>query len=270
MLQRYLIVSIISVLTLLSCKKETGEPTAQNIIQGTAKAVIVNSINDSIRITFSGLDIATGTSPHLLNLTLLPNDTLIIPRNSLKNATRYIYTWHTNDYRFSNWFKFINGVKVKNEFDYFADTTDYNIVIDGKERDDLLICLNGTGTSSTWVAIDAYNSSGSSIWNSLNNREKTHSFVINRFHTIKHNYIDTTNNSKTSQLAFALHDSTNRFYLNTTQIDKYILSNNINFIAPIAIQAIDTLFYCGYEIDSNNNITYSQPYYKLARTSIEQ
>lgn len=270
MSRKIAIILSLAIIAICSCKKDTTTTPDAPDVSGSAKTIIINNINDSIKVTLSGLDLLTGTIPHIIDLTLPPNDTSIIPRTGLKDGTRYSITWHSKNYRYSDWFHFVNGSKKSYEFDYKADSTDYTVSIAGKNRNDLLICLDGDGISSEWTAVNAFDNSGSSVWAGLNNRQKAHNFSINRFHTIKHNFIDTNNKAKFSQLSFSLYDSTAHFSLATNSIDKYILSSNITFLAPLNTQAIDTIYYCSYYTDSNNNIHYSDPYYQLIRTSVDR
>ncbi len=260
---------VITIIFLASCKKDTPATAEADIVNGTAKAIIANTINDSIKITLSGLDLATGTIPHIIELTLAPNDTTTIPRIDLKDKTRYTYNWNSNNFRYSDWFQFSNYQKLNYSFDYYADSNDYLLTITGKDRNDLLICLNGDGLSSSWKAINAFDAAGTSIWATLSDSAKTHSFVINRFHSIKHNYIDSNKTLNSSLLAFVLYDSSAHFSLATKTADQYILSSNISFLAPLSTQAQDTLYFCSYKTDNNNNAQYNAPYYQLVRTSVD-
>jgi len=254
-----------------ACKKDPVQQPVVTEETGNANAVIVNQVADSVYLTLSGHDIATGTQPHIISITLPPSDTLIIPRADLKNAYRYQYDWHTADYTYSNWFMANAGGKVPELlFDYYADSTDYALVISGTKRNELLICLNGTGLSSSWVAVDAYDATGASVWSSLTDREKAHKFTISRFHTSKHLYTDTFNKSVTTHFSFSLDISQPRMWLQVIQpLDSYVITNNFAPTVQLATSAMDTLFYSRVTTDSTGKAIYPQPYYKIARQSIE-
>lgn len=247
------IITFVAFTALLACKKKQVVDTPQpEGIKGNASAVIINQVQDSVYLTFSGLDIATGTQPHIMELVLPPSDTLVIPRADLKDTYRYQYDWHTKDYRYSSWMQTDAGGKpVLPALDYYGEQQDYIITINGLPRNEMLICLDGDGQSTLWEAVDAFDTLGSSIWGSLTDRERTHSFVISRFHTVKHSFVDTPNTPKTTNLAFTMDMSAPRIWLKVLQkADSYVLSNDLSPLLNKATLATDTLFYrllpCAY------------------------
>lgn len=255
-----------------ACKKKTTAPPVSTGQIGNATAVIVNKIQDSVYITLSGHDIATGTLPHIISLTLPPADTLIIPTTDLKNAYRYSYDWHTADYTYSNWFMTdAKGLVPELIFDFYADTTDYLLNINGIQRNEMLICLDGNGISTTWKAVEAYDANGVSVWQAMSEREKFHTFIISKYHTSKHFSIDTNNKSKITNLSFSLDISQPPMWLKVTQVlDSYVLSNNLTPIVSLASSANDTLYYSRFYTDMAGKLIYPEPYYKLARQSVER
>lgn len=266
------IVLILSVAFLFSCKKkETVNTPPPGGIKGNATAVIVNELPDSVYITFSGLDIATGTQPHIIKLVLPPSDTTVILRADLKDAYRYRYDWHTSDYTRSSWLQTDAGGKPQElSIYYYGEEKDYVIAINGPQRSEMLICLDGDGQSSTWEAIDAFDTLGLSIWDSITERERKHSFVISRFHTARHSFIDTPNTPRTTNLAFTLDMSSARMWMKVQQkADSYVLSNDLTPHLNRTTQARDTLFYSRFTTDSTGPV-YPQPYYMLVRRSIER
>lgn len=268
----YIIIISTAIIAVSACKKKVKvTPTGPEGIKGNASAIIINKIQDSVYITFSGADIATGTQPHIMEKVLPPGDTLTIPRADLKDAHRYIYAWHTKDYTRSSWMQTDgNGKPASLSFDYYGEQQDYMITIDGQQRNEMLICLDGNGLSSTWEAIDAFDTTGASVWSSLTDRDRAHSFVITRFHTVKHSYIDTANKSVSTNLAFTLDMSSPRMWLRVQHTtDSYVLANDLSPYLNRATQAIDTLYYSRYTANSTGGI-YPQPYYLLVRTSVER
>lgn len=257
---------------LFSCKKKETVNTPQpEGIKGNASAIIVNQLPDSVYITFSGLDILTGTQPHIIQHVLPPTDTIVISRADLKDAYRYQYDWHTRDYTRSSWLQTDAGGKpLELGFDYYGEQQDYLITINGQQRNEMLVCLDGDGQSSTWEAIDAFDTLGLSIWNSITERERKHSFVISRYHTIKHSFIDTPNTPRTTRLAFTMDLSSPRIWLKVQQVaDSYVLSSDLSPYLNRSTQAKDTMFYSRVSVDSAG-IIYPQPYYMLVRRSVER
>lgn len=255
-----------------SCKKkETVNTPPPDGIKGNATAVIVSQVPDSVYITFSGLDILTGTQPHIMELVLPPSDTLVIPRADLKDAYRYQYEWHTKDYTRSSWLLTDAAGKPQlQSIDYYGEQQDYTIVINAEPRNEMLVCLDGDGQATTWEAVDAFDTLGVSMWGSLTERERVHSFVITRFHTVKHSFIDTPNRARATNLAFTMDMSAPRMWLKVQQkADSYVLSNDLSPHLNRATQAKDTLYFSRFTIDSTG-IVYPQPYYLLVRRSVER
>lgn len=264
----------IALLTLITaCKKKEQPITTPETATGNASCILHNRVPDSVYLQLNGLDIATGTIPHILNLTIAPSDSLVVSRSQLKDKFRYRYYWNTNDYTYSDWFQFgPMGQRPGFEFDYYADSTDYKIDINGSKRNDQLICLDGDGVFSTWKAIDAYDWNKTSVWDTLSTAKKNHRFVISRFYTIKHYFTDTANKDTSITESFWLDTTKEQLYLNTTQVDKYILTNHFTSLTPLITSAFDTLFYCTYEIDSmhGQSQSFKPPFYMLVRTSVEK
>lgn len=260
------------VVVLHSCKKkETIATTPPPEVEGTATAVLVNNIADSVTISFSGLDINTGTIPHIFQRVLPPSDTVIIARTDLKNAYRYRYDWHTRDYTYSSWLATDSAGYHRNlTFEYFGESQDYILVVDGKQRNEQLVCLDGDGLSTTWEAVDALDGTGASVWAGLPERARSHSFVINRFHTVQHSFLDTADKPAATNLAFALDMSAPRMWLKVTQkADSYVLCNDLSPHLALNTTARDTLYFLRYATDSTG-IVYPQPWYVLKRKSVER
>ncbi|MCB0697766.1 MAG: hypothetical protein KDC07_10400 [Chitinophagaceae bacterium] len=273
MSRSYSTILLLAVLVVLAaCKKKTYTPVADEEDNGNASAFMINTLPDSVYVTLSGHDIATGTLPHIMSVTLAPSDTLKIPRAELKNAYRYQYDWHTADYMFSNWFVVdANGKAVELLFDYYADSSDYNLEINSTQRKELLICMDGDGVSSTWKAVNAYDLSGTSVWAGLDEHDRDHSFVISRFHTSRHIFEDTAGKATSTNLSFNFDISQPRMWLSVAQpADSYILTNNLASIAPLYTTATDTLYYSRFATDTSGKVIYPEPFYQLVRQNVER
>lgn len=268
----YVVLTIV-LLGVVACKKKSTAPTADETPPNVTSAIWINNINDSVYLTLNGHDIATGTIPHIISITLPPNDTMIVPPTDLKDAYRYQYNWHTANYKYSNWWAVdANGNAVEELFDYYGDTTDFAFTLTSEQREELLRCFDGDGIYSTWQATNAFNNAGTSVWSFLPDNDKQHEFIISRFHTVKHIFIDTNSAQTTTNLSFALDLSQARtkFDINHMQ-DRYTLSNNLQGIAPVSTNKIDELYYVPFTIDSaTQKRVYQEPYYLLKRVSIEK
>lgn len=255
-----------------SCKKKGLVTSGGDSVLGEAKIRIINTISDSVYLLMNGHDIATGTLPHIFEMVVPPGGALDIPRTDLKNAYRYEYDWHTKDYTYSNWWATgADGKAVELILEYYADTTDYEFALQGQQRNDLLRCLDGDGLSSYWQPTDAFNASGTSVWATLTDEEKAHSFIIYRHHTIKHTYPDSTGAPIASNFSFALDLSQPRTWLRVDQpSDRYILTNNLQGIAPLSQTNMDKIYYAEGTQGSGGNIEYNGPFYLLERKSVER
>ena len=111
---------------------------------------------------------------------------------------------------------------------------------------------------------------GTFVWDTLSDKGKNHQFVINRYHTVKHYYLDTGNRTVSILQTFALDIDEPKFWLHASQNEKYVLTNNLAGIAPLSTSAIDTLYCARYYIDAHNQPQYTPPYLKLARIAIEK
>lgn len=263
------ILALIILIGLTHCKKDID--VEKNMTQeGTASITIINKVSDSVFIDMSGHDIATGTIPHVFNTAIAPGDSITIPHTDLKHSFRYNYEWYTKDYSASNWYIFSNGLPVQYSVDYYKDSSDYFVEINGSKRNDLQICLNGDGLFSYWTAVDAYDNNGASVWSNLADYEQVHKFTISRFYTVKHQYKKFTNKDTSVQVGFALQDTSSNFWLHTKLIDSFILTNDLSIVAPLQSSAVDTLFYSKYFRDSSGTIHVQPPHYKIARTSVEK
>ncbi|MCB0700928.1 MAG: hypothetical protein H6551_08195 [Chitinophagales bacterium] len=257
-------------LLLSACKKKVDTEPSGTTPLGNAKAILVNRINDSIIINFTGHDIATGTQPHIFSTTVAALDTIELKNTDLKDKYRYSYSWHSADYTFSNWFAFTENMPAIGEFDYYADSADKQIELNGKKRNDLLICLDGNGISSTWKATNAYDNTGASVWSALPDTIKDHTFIINRYYNSKHTYRDSTNKQVANLLRFTLYDTSSAFMLRVSGTENYILTNNLNPIATLETNSLNKLYFSKYYVDTNGNLQYPAPYYLIERQSVEK
>ena len=267
-----IILTFMATLAQQSCKKKEAVQAQDNEgVKGNASAVIVNKLADTVYLTLSGLDIATGTLPHVLQLTLPPGDSTVVPRADLKDAYKYGYDWHTADYTYSSWLVTDATGKPKNlSFDYYGEAEDYKISVESAKRMEMLICLEGDGLSSTWEAVDAYDATGASVWATLSDRERKHSFVVSRYHTSRHQFIDTPNTPRTNLLSFSLDMSLPRMWLKVDHpAEAYVLCNDLAPHLALSTQARDTLYYSRCLPDSTG-IVYPPPYYVLKRVRVER
>lgn len=263
----------ILVIAAISCKKKESVAIANTETHGTAALQIKNDINDSVYLVLNGHDIATGVLPHIIKMTIAPQAMVVIPHDQLMNKYKYEYSWSTADYTYSNWWKTDSqNYPVEEVFSYYdTSASDYQLAINGPRRNDLLICLDGNGLSSSWKATNAFDANGTSVWSGLTEAKQNHEFIISRYHTIRHRFIDTASKMISTNLAFAIDLSGDSTRLQVTyDIEKYVLTNELAGIASLQTTAKDELFYAPGSIDSAGNVSYKEPYYLLKRVSVER
>lgn len=268
----FIILLAVYALTITGCKKKDIAVTVEDLQKGNATIVLVNAMPDSVFLLLNGHDISTGTIPHIIDLKLAPGDTLTIPRADLRNAYRYQYTWNTADYKYSNWWRTdAKGKAVASVFDYYADTTNYSFTISSKQRNELIILLDGDGLRSNWEAVNAYNAAGISVWDTLADRTKKHGFIISRFHTARHVSLDTNSKEVVTNLSFSIDVSQPEIWLRAADTtDSYILTTDMKTLAPLKTSATDELYYAGFYEDTTGAVIYVEPFYLLKRKNVER
>lgn len=271
MLKHYIVILLATICLSASCKKKQLVDAAE-APPGDATLSIYNTFDDSVYLTLDGSDIKTGTIPHIINIGLSAADSIVLTPAELKDGFSYRYSWHTSNYKAGSWMNVdANGKFTGTMVNYFSNGNDTAISLQGSYRDELLVCLDGNGQSSTWLAVDAYNAAGISVWDTLTEKYKQHSFIINRFHTVKHSFIDTANKQKSTSLAFSMNMSEPRVWLNVQHgNDSYVLTNNLSPIAPLTTSLLTELYYTQVSEDSTGAPIYTPPYYKLVRQSVER
>lgn len=271
MLKHYIVILLATICLSASCKKKQLVPTAE-APPGDATLSIYNTFDDSVYLSLDGSDIKTGTIPHIINIAFAAADSIVLTPAELRDGFSYRYTWHTANYKAGSWMNVdANGKFTGTMVNYFSNGNDTAISLKGGYRDELLVCLDGDGQSSTWLAVDAYNAAGVSVWDTLTEKHKQHSFIISSFHTVKHSFIDTANKQKSTSLAFSMNMAEPRVWLKVEhKNDRYVLTNNLSPIAPLTTGALTELYYTQVREDSTGSPIYTPPYYKLVRQSVER
>lgn len=262
----YLLLAIASTILCTTACKKSSTPTVENPTPtGTSTIFIVNNTGENVNIELSGKDITSGTMPHLLSYLLTNNDTLKLTPDSLKNNYQYTYSWNNTNYTLSNWYVYKNGNPVTYSFAYYRDSSNKTIVIDNNKRNDLLVCFDGNGQSSHWETLDAYDENGSSVWPSLSEQEKAHTFDVYKSYVVRHSFIVSTSKDTSTLQRFELIDTSPSFTLLAEITDKYGLSSsNPDYTST----SFDTLFYRPFQVDSTGATVYQYPYYKIIKTSV--
>lgn len=267
----FLGVLLMVVLMAGACNKKKPLVEPDTTEKGDAKMVLTSGIADSVYITLSGVDILTGTIPHILNYTLAGNDTLALTRAELKSAHRYKYSWRSADYKYGSWLTVnTDGKPLDLYFDYYVSHADDTVNLVSPNRNEMLIFLDGNGNSSTWEAVDAYDATGTSVWATLTDIQKKHAFVVNRYHVVKHSFTDNAGKANSTNLAFSMDFSQSRTWLTVRNTaDSFVLTNDLTGIAPLSTIIPEELFYVRTTISGGVGVQVP-PYYKLVRRSVEK
>lgn len=100
------------------------------------------------------------------------------------------YYWANSDYTMSSWYTAaIEELVSRTSFGYVEGRKEYNIDINSiVARDDLYYCEHELDGAITWFTVNAYDSMGNSIWNTLTPEERNYSFNLqyNRTGTLYH------------------------------------------------------------------------------------
>lgn len=264
-------VLLMAVLMAGACNKKKPLVPEDTSEKGDAKIVLTNGIADSVYITLSGVDILTGTIPHILNYTLAPHDTLTLTQGELKTGHRYQYSWRSADYKSGSWLTInANGRPQESYFDYYVSHANDTVNLVSANRNEMLMFLDGNGRSSTWEAVDAFDATGASVWATLTDIQKKHVFAINMYHVAKHSFTDNAGKAKTTNLAFAMDFTQTRTWLTVSNVaDSFVLSNDFTGNAPLSTTRLDELYYVRTTISGGVGVQVP-PFYKIVRKSVEK
>lgn len=263
---------LIAVLMVTSCKKTPiGTNPEPEGIDSTATVSFINVLDDSVTVSLSGLDLATGVIPHVFTVIVPPKDSLVLQPADLGHKYAYKYSWQTADQRHASWFLFNNQADRPDfGFAYFADSTDRSITLSSAARNDKRIAIGGNGSATNWVAVDAYDSTGASVWNGLLDWQQYKKLRITEYYTVKHTVQNAQYKITSINPAFRLYDTTAKFSLATTAIDSFILTTDLGAISPRSTAAEDTLYFSAFHLDTaTGKIVHPGPFFKMARVSVE-
>lgn len=194
-------VALLAVISLGGCKKDEQE-----------ELTFVNRANEEITFdVYGSMDAySKGQSP-VLRKVLPPNDKLLLPASTLNDGSTYYIDWYNEDNTLNNWYNdaYPNDVttvaftpKAGNHTYYTSDAT----TGPGKN-----IFLNGNGTATTWLAIDAYQFSNNtgfvSVWGQVPDSERYHTVTVNKDFTLQHEYKTASGSFNTQNLVFKVHNA---------------------------------------------------------------
>lgn len=150
-------------------------------------------------------------SNQTIRQTINGSDKAIIPGDNFVPGLTYYVDWYTDDNMYNNWFndKFPGGngtvaiAPVVGSNTYY--TSDYN------KNYNKLVFLNGNGTQTSWIAIDAYQYSAVtgyvSVWNNMNLNERYQEITVRKDFTASYRYTDNYGAVKTQDLEFKVHNA---------------------------------------------------------------
>ncbi len=167
---------ILSLCVLIAaCKKTKDETQAYK----NARYTFTNHLNQPITVkifTDSGWSNSSSVYLHIA-----PGKKGLVPPSMYyvtgSIPTRLQYFWTTDDKQFSNW-----GFRPLSKFNYDPAIPVRNFDINGVDGDGrMLLFLKHLDSNTTWKAIDAYDATGASIWNSIPANNRNYTIMFNCF-----------------------------------------------------------------------------------------
>lgn len=277
LMNKYTLIAFISATVLLNaCKKDKQIQSPPPATTSSAKIIAdsaVNIINPTGKyITFGWVDTNDfSTKPKICpgykgidSIIIAPYDTVNLPTSRFCGDFSCGYAYYSDDFTINNWHK-------KNAYPYtrregFAGSLGSKIIIRITDTPSkyLLRCLGSFHADSTrWIAIDAYNAAGTSVWGSLSTNEKNQQLYING-DLVWYKYKGYINGKTDSaKFWFAIMNTSPDFLIEmktndyaTSTVTQCKLTDKLPTSSPISTAAMDTMFM---------TINGAPPYYKLYR-----
>ncbi len=176
-------VALLAVLSLAGCKKDKAEE----------QITIVNRATEELTfdVYSSMAAYASGQSP-VLRKVLPPSDKLLLPLSTLTAGNTYYIDWYNEDNTLNNWFNdaYPNTITTVAFTPNAGSNTYYT---SGDTRSGAKnVFLNGNGTSTGWIAIDAFQYSNStgfvSVWAQVPDSERFHTVLVSKDFTVAHEF----------------------------------------------------------------------------------
>jgi hypothetical protein len=275
----YLLICAVSV---AGCKKKTETPAPADHPPTVLKlsGAFENKTDQTITVDIYYTPNASPLNPSnlalLTKLSIQPGGKASIATDLATPGKTYAYDWYSQDYKLTSWPREarFNGLANVTVFDYAPDGAK-EILTDtsGLER---IIVLNGNGKKSRWKAVDAYDKNGVSVWNTLTASEQAVSFSLDWLGNmvdsspVLHQRDTSIKLPRRSIYSFLRRDRFHAVVPTKPPKPNTLLSNNIDFLAPLSSSSPDTLFYvvynfANYEKEPDTR-TYYPPFYKVAKT----
>ncbi|WP_276135214.1 hypothetical protein [Polluticoccus soli] len=266
------------------CKKETTTPApAPDPMVLKLNGAFENKTAEIITVDIYHTPNANPLNPDSLvvfaKLTIPPNGTGSLPTSTAITGKTYAYDWYSYDYKLTGWpsLSKFNGLANIKVFDYYP--TGSKAVLADSSGNERLIVLNGNGKKSHWKAVDAYDKNGVSVWTTLTASEQAVSFSLDWLgnmvdsSSVLHQRDTSVKLPRRGIYNFLRKD---RFHAVVPTVPPHmntLLSNNLDFIAPLSSSSPDTLFYvvynfANYEKEPDTR-TYYPPYYKIVKNHVD-
>jgi hypothetical protein len=167
----YLVISVLSLLTLLSCKRNDDVNfTVENLSSKQMNVALYASLSDYNNSTNA---IMTGIAK--------VRGYWVIPMKKLTQNKMYYIDVYSDDYLYNNWY--VANAVLSDSFTATNHDTRFTVYSNVHNDYSMLTWLNGLGPQTTWKAFNAYNYSGgsyTSIWATLPATEQNVQLVINK------------------------------------------------------------------------------------------
>lgn len=181
----------------------------------------------TLKIYQSVDDYNSALNPYM-NYTVQAGEKVEIPSNQFLDSREYYADWYNADYTYSNWF---NKQHIKGSFSTaFTSSLQHKITQLAVVHDYARVLCMGTGTQSTWEAVDGWNFVNGSIgdtirWAQMNPFQKYNQFLFKKDFS-GHFYYKEQNTGVLTNYEFVLRTPDNGTEAGSTTGKLYIYTAN--------------------------------------------
>lgn len=170
-----------------------------------------NNINKVVTLDiYTSADDYTTNTNLMLRKTLQPNQTTTLPASTFKSGGTYYMDYYTDDFAYNNWFNLNFPADGTTPVIHPSSSNTAFYIKPDYHNANRTAFLNGTQTSTSWVAIGAYledNSGFVDEWPSLGSNAQYRQLVIRKDFNAIYSYKDASGNIQTDTMGFLVHNA---------------------------------------------------------------
>ncbi len=235
-----------------ACQKDVSYHS-DDIITEHAHYFLVNPFDQEVSIY-----IVDSMDNRELKMTVATGDTAELPIGFVKKSSGFFYTWHTKDYKTSNWYLYAseeiltssnNTTEFGSRYIVGKQNNKEYVVLAAPSRNELLYCFSDYGKDTRWQAVDAYDATGASVWNTLALGDRKQDLRITKYRWL---YL----NNDTGYFRLRGKSATDCTLFSVSPKTQIVLSNTFAPQVPLVSASFDVMYMYNTE---------KKVYYKMQR-----